>query len=72
MNLRGIDIAVPVGESELDVTLATAETDARYSLCVQPSWLTATAVTEKRPDGFHVKFAEPAPADAKIDWLLIR
>ena len=67
-NLRGIDIAVPPGDRVVDVKFATAEPDSRYSLCVQPSWLTAAAVTEKRPEGFRVQFAETAPASDKIDW----
>jgi len=71
-NLRGIDVAVTVGDRAVDVKFATAEPDVRYSLCVQPNWLTATAVTVKRPDGFRVEFAEAAPPGAKIDWQLIR
>jgi hypothetical protein len=71
-NLRGIDGAVGAGELQWDVKLPEAEPDSHYSLCVQPNWLTAIAVTEKRQDGFHVKFAEAAPADATIDWQLIR
>lgn len=71
-NLRGIDIGVPAGQTSFDVEFAAQETDGRYSLCVQPNWLTATAVTEKRPDGFRVEFAAPAPADARIDWQLVR
>ncbi len=71
-NLRGIDVAVNAGTRVLEVEFAVAEPDARYSICVQPNWLTATAVTEKRPDGFRVEFAGVAPAGAKVDWQLIR
>jgi len=31
-----------------------------------------SSVTEERPDGFRVQFTEAAPANAKIDWQLIR
>ncbi len=71
-NLRGIDIAVTPGKRALDVKFAEAEPDALYSLCVQPNWLTVAAVTEKRPDGFRVEFAETASIGGKIDWQLIR
>jgi hypothetical protein len=71
-NLRGIDVAVTAGDRLVVVNFAEPEPDARYSLCVQPNWLTAAAVTEKRPGGFRVEFSEAAPADATIDWQLIR
>jgi hypothetical protein len=71
-NLRGIDVTVTADERTVDVKFAAPEPDARYALCVQPNWLTAVAVTEKRPDGFRAEFAEPAPSAAKIDWHLIR
>jgi hypothetical protein len=71
-NLRGINAAVAKGARSAEVKFPRAEPDSRYSLCVQPNWLTMTAVKEKRADGFHVEFAEPAPEDARIDWQLIR
>ena len=71
-NLRGVDAAVAKGARSAEVKFPQAEPDSRYSLCVQPNWLTMTAVKEKRADGFHVEFAEPAPKDARIDWQLIR
>jgi hypothetical protein len=36
------------------------------------SWLTDRAVAEKTADGFTVTFAKPAPAGAKLDWMLVR
>lgn len=57
----------------LTTLAARCETlDARYALCVQPNWLTAVAVTEKRPDGFRAEFSVEATSGAKIDWHLIR
>lgn len=71
-NLRGIDVPVPPGRTSIDVAFTEHEPDARYALCVQPNWLTAAAVAEKRMDGFRVLFAEAAPKGATIDWQLIR
>lgn len=71
-NLRGIDVAVAAGQRVLELKFAEPEPDAQYSLCVQPNWLTATAVSDKRPDGFRVEFAEAASPGAKLDWQLIR
>lgn len=70
--LRGIDAAVTAGAGTVEVKFGHPEPDNLYSLCVQPNWLTATAVKEKRADGFRVEFAAPAPAGARIDWQLIR
>ena len=71
-NLRGINVRVPAGETTLDVKFPAAETDADYSLIVQPNWLTMDRVARKRADGFSVEFSQPAPTKATIDWQLIR
>lgn len=71
-NLRGINVPVPLGRKSIDVAFTEHEPDTRYALCVQPNWLTAAAVVEKRADGFRVLFAEAAPEEATIDWQLIR
>ena len=73
-NLRGIDVAVGQGLRELTVSFpgSRQELDGRYSVTVQPNWMTRDAVVQKTAKGFRVAFSEPAPRDAKIDWQLIR
>lgn len=71
-NLRGINIPVDNGRKEIKITFKEKEPDAEYSLTIQPSWFTRCAVSAKNNDGFTVLFDTPAPADAKIDWQLIR
>jgi len=39
---------------------------------VQPSWMTAQAVRAQTLKGFTIAFAEPAPAKATLNWLLVR
>lgn len=71
-NLRGIDVAVPQPGTELVVTFATPEPDAEYAVGVTPSWMTALCVADKTARGFTVRFATPAPAGGKADWLMVR
>lgn len=71
-NLRGIDVTVKQGARKITVNFKTAETDAAYSINVQPNWNTNDWITEKTEKGFTVEFSTPASAQAKIDWQLIR
>jgi len=71
-NLRGIDVPAPASATRIEVSFPTPEPDAAYSLNVQPSWLTHDAVTTKTPAGFTVVFSAAAPAEARLDWQLIR
>lgn len=71
-NLRGIDVAVPQRSVELSVRFPAREADARYALHVDSSWFTNHRVSSKSADGFTVEFSQPAPSQAKIDWMLIR
>jgi len=34
--------------------------------------MTSYCVPSKTPDGFAVQFGTPAPAGAKIDWIIVR
>jgi len=70
-NLRGINVAVKEGAKELQIRFARPEADADYAVFLTPSWLTATAATAKTADGFTAHFAA-APANATVDWLLVR
>ena len=71
-NLRGIDVAVPVGVREFTVRFPQPEPDAVYSLTVQPNWLCRWAVTDKSAEGFTVIFDEAATETSTIDWQVIR
>ena len=72
LNMRGINIKVKQSTRELVVNFPRQETNANYAITVTPSWLTNLAVTEKSNSGFKVIFGTSAPAEAKIDWQLIR
>ncbi len=71
-NLRGMDIAIPAGATEFALAFPTPETDAAYAVSVTPSWMTALCVPTKTDKGFTVQFATPAPAGAKLDWVIVR
>jgi hypothetical protein len=61
-----------VGGPYLAVDESGWEPDIAYGVTVTPSWLTTVAVTAKRRDGFDLSFGTAAPANATIDWLLVR
>ena len=46
--------------------------DGDYAVFIEQSWLSERAVSEKGPEGFTVTFAVAAPAEAKLDWMLVR
>ncbi|HJN14531.1 MAG TPA: hypothetical protein QGH10_03520 [Armatimonadota bacterium] len=72
MNLRGIDVAVPEGATELAIAFPRAEVDAAYAVSVTPSWMTALCAPTKSAEGFTVQFANAAPAGATIQWIMVR
>lgn len=71
-NLRGKNVAVDEGSRSVKVAFPRAESDGEYAVFLELSWLTNRAVTEKTADGFTVQFDQPAPAGAKLDWMLVR
>lgn len=71
-NLRAIDVPVPVGGRKLVVRFPNPETDPVYAVSVTPSWVTGYGVTSKTPSGFVIEFEKPGPANAKVDWLIVR
>ena len=71
-NLRGKDVSVKAGETIVTVTFARAETDASYAVFVEQNWLGNRAITKKDASGFTVQFEKPAPAGAKLDWMIVR
>lgn len=71
-NLRGINVPVKKGTTRQDVVFPEEETSAEYSLVVQPSWLSRSAVVTKRKGGFTVIFDVAPEEDSTIDWLMVR
>ncbi len=71
-NLRGIDVSLRAGATEAEIRFAASERDAAYAVSITPSWMTSYCVPNKTPDGFAVQFGTPAPAGAKIDWIIVR
>lgn len=71
-NLRGLGLEVKRGAKSVTVTFPEPEADANYGVFIEQTWLTNRAVTGKTARGFTVKFATPAPADATLDWMLVR
>jgi hypothetical protein len=71
-NLRGIDVPVTKGLTSVKFKFPQAESDAKYSLNIQPNWATPDAVVSKTTTGFTVQFTVPAPANGRFDWQLIR
>jgi hypothetical protein len=71
-NLRGKNIPVPAGATELAVAFPVAEADGDYSVFVEQNWLGNRAVTAQTAQGFTVAFDKSAPAGAKLHWLIVR
>jgi hypothetical protein len=71
-NLRGINVPVPAKSTSLTVKFPKAEADGNYAVFLETNWISLRAITEQTPDGFTVQFATPAPANAHLDWTLIR
>ena len=71
-NLRGKNVVVKAGEKSIEVRFPVAESNADYAVFIEQSWLTSRAISNKTADGFTVSFADAAPANATIDWMLVR
>ena len=71
-NLRGKNVAVTANATSLQVKFPTAEADSDYAVFIEQTWLGARAITDKTPEGFTITFDKPAPANAKLDWMLVR
>jgi hypothetical protein len=71
-NLRGINVPVKRGAKELKMTFAQPEADANYAVTITPSWMTNLCVPQKTPQGFTVQFGTAAPANGRVDWVLVR
>jgi hypothetical protein len=71
-NLRGKNIAVPSGKTSIDIRFSQEEADGNYAVFVEQTWLTNRAVINKNATGFTITFADPAPENATVDWMLVR
>jgi hypothetical protein len=71
-NLRGKNIAVPGGKTSIDIRFSQEEDDGNYAVFVEQTWLTNRAISNKTATGFTITFADPAPEDATVDWMLVR
>jgi hypothetical protein len=71
-NLRGKNVQVTAGKTSIDVRFPHAETDDNYAVFVEQTWLTNRAISNKTSEGFTVTFADAAPENATIDWMLVR
>ena len=71
-NLRGKNLPVKVGETTLTVTFVTPEADGDYAVFVEQNWVANRSVVQKEAKGFTVQFEKPAPANAKLDWMIVR
>ncbi len=70
-NTKGTNVSIAEGDAELTVTFKDAQADADYNVQVTPGWDAGAYVTDKKPEGFTIKFKQ-APADATLDWILTR
>jgi hypothetical protein len=71
-NLRGKRVPVAAGAKSVDITFPTAELDADYAIFIEQSWFGDRIVTNQTETGFTVTFDKAAPADARLNWVLVR
>jgi len=71
-NLRGLGVRPAPGARQASVIFETPEADVTFAVAVSLSWPSAAAVTSQSATGFTIDFGRPAPADATLDWTLVR
>ena len=71
-NLRGKNVPVEPGAQSLEIAFPVAEADGDYAVFVEQNWLSNRAITKQSGLGFTVAFDAPAPAGAKLHWMLVR
>lgn len=71
-NLRGKNVSVDEKATSVKISLPNKEVDGDYAVFVEQTWLTNRAIIDKTAEGFTISFASPAPAGAKVDWMIIR
>jgi hypothetical protein len=70
--VRGIAAAVTSGQTTLAITFATAQADANYAVLCTPNYATTCYVTNVATTGFTISFGTAAPANATVNWLVVR
>ena len=65
-------VPVAEGATELAITFPTPEADAAYAIAITPSWMTNVCAPTKSAEGFALQFGTPAPANATIQWIMVR
>ncbi len=71
-NLRGKDVAVKAGETRVTIAFPAEEADSSYAVFIEKNWLGDRAIAKKDTKGFTIQFEKPAPADATLDWMIVR
>jgi hypothetical protein len=71
-NLRGKNVKMEPFKKSAIVKFPAPEVDENYAVFLELSWLTERAIANKTREGFTIQFSEPVPADATLDWMLIR
>lgn len=71
-NLRGIDVPVPAGATQMEIRFAAPEKDGAYAVAITPSWLTNVCCPTKSRNGFTIRFGTAAPEGARIQWIMVR
>jgi hypothetical protein len=71
-NLRGLNVTVPKGATEIQVKFPKPEPDAQYAAFVETNWLSARAIVNLTPEGFTVKFDKAPEAPGSLYWLIVR
>jgi hypothetical protein len=69
--IRGINVKVDEGKTELIITFSKPRPSSSYAASVTPSWLSQIAVQDKKDTGFKVVFSQPSPKDSYLDWIVI-
>jgi hypothetical protein len=71
-NLRGLNVPVPKGATEIQVKFPKPEPDAAYAVFAETNFLSARAIVNLTPEGFTVKFEKGPEAAGSLNWVIVR
>ncbi len=71
-NLRGLNVPVPKGVTEIQVKFPKPEPDALYAAFVETNFLSARAIVNLTPEGFTVKFEQGPETPGTLNWIIVR
>ncbi len=71
-NLRGLNVPVPKGATEIQVKFPKPEPDATYAVFAETNFLSARAITNLTPEGFTVKFEKAPETPGALNWVIVR